>query len=159
VVLDSTLVDLDAIESDEPWMIYNLVLTQFGYVPALTAADPNPEAKMLELVRRRPGLGLEEWPDLRIRALQRVITNNVMIARGYQPGRVHCPLLFFSAALNEPTLPEKLENWGRFVDGPIEAVELNCNHRYMLLPEPVSVLGPALSDRLARLRVAATTIV
>src|SRR5262245_23508980 len=159
VIMDSTLVDLEAIESDEPWMVYNLVLTQFGYVPALTAADPDPEAKMLELVRRRPGLGLQEWSDQRLRALQRVIRNNVIVARGYQPGRVHCPLLFFSAALNEPTLPEKLENWGRFVDGPIEAVELNCNHRYMLLPEPVSVLGPALSERLSRVPVAAATIV
>ena len=63
VILDSTLTDLDAIESNEPWMIYNLVLAHFGYVPALTAADPAPEVRMLELVRRRPGLGLEDWPD------------------------------------------------------------------------------------------------
>jgi thioesterase domain-containing protein len=150
VILDSSLVDLDAIESNEPWMIYNLILAQFGYVPALTPADPDPEARMLELARERPGLGLDEWPDQRLRALQRVIKNNVAVARSHRPGRVHCPLLFFSASRNEPTLAEKLDNWGRFVDGPIEAVELDCHHRYMLLPELAARLGPALSERLAR---------
>ena len=40
VILDSNLTDLEAIAlSNEPWMIYNLVLAQFGYVPALTPAD------------------------------------------------------------------------------------------------------------------------
>jgi len=32
-----------------------MILAQSGYVPALTPADPGPEARMLELVRRRPG--------------------------------------------------------------------------------------------------------
>lgn len=157
VILDATLADVSGIESNEPWMVYNLVLAQFGYVPALTAADRDPEARMLELVRRRPGLGLDEWPDTRVAALQRVIKNNVAIARTHQPGRVHCPLLFISAALNEPTLGEKLDHWRRFVDGPIEAVEVDCHHRYMLLPEPVARIGPALSDALAHAAAAIKT--
>jgi len=150
-ILDSSLADLDTIAlSNEPWMIYNLVLAQFGYVPALTPAEPDPEARMLDLVRRRPGLGLDEWPEQRLRALQRVIKNNVAVGCAHQPGRVHCPLLFFSATRNPPGLAEKLESWGSFVDGPIEAVELDCDHRHMLLPEPIARLGPALSERLAR---------
>jgi len=155
VILDSSLVDLDVIEI-EPWAIYNLVLAQFGYVPALTPAEPAPEERMLELVRRRPGLGLDDWSDQRLRALQRVIKNNVAVARTHQPGRVHCPVLFFSATRNEPSLAEKLESWQSFVDGPIEAVELDCDHRHMLLPEPIARLGPALSDRLARAAAAIT---
>lgn len=151
VILDASLENVEAIESNEPWMIYNLVLAQFGYVPALTAADADVDARMLELVRRRPGLGLQEWPDKRLRALQRVIKNNVGVARTHQPGRVHSPMLFFSASRNPPALAEKLDAWRPYVDGPIEAVELDCDHRYMLLPGPVSRLGPALSDRLARL--------
>ena len=105
------------------------MLAQFGYVPAITPADPDPEARMLELVRRRPGLGLDEWPDQRVRALQRVIKNNVAVMVAHQPGRVHCPMLFFSAVRNPPALAEKLETWRSFVDGPIEAVELDCDHR------------------------------
>ncbi len=157
VILDSTLVNLDAIESNEPWQIYNLVLAQFGYLPALTEADQDPEARMLELVRRRPGLGLQEWPDQRLRALQRVIKNNVSVALVHQFGHLHCPLLFFSAVRNPPTLAEKLDHWGLFVDGPIESLELDCHHRYMLLPEPIVRLGPALTDRLAR-AAAATAV-
>jgi len=151
VILDAGLADLGAIALDnEPWMAYNLVLAQFGYVPALTAAEPDPEARMLELVRRQPGRGLAEWPDPRLQALQRVIKNNVVVARGQQPGRVHCPLLFFSATRNPPTLAEKLESWRQFVDGPIEAVELDCDHRYIWLPEPLARLGPAISESMAR---------
>src|SRR5216684_4126396 len=86
VILDSTLVDLDVIEI-EPWAIYNLVLAQFGYAPALA---------------------------------------------------------------------EKLESWRPFVDGPIEAVELDCDHRYMLLPEPIARIGPALSRRMACAAAAST---
>jgi thioesterase domain-containing protein len=151
VSLDATMADLDAMtEANEPWRVYNLVLAQFGYVPALTASDPEPEARMVEQVHRRPGLGLDEWPDRRLHALLRVIRNNVVLARGYRPGRVRCPLLFFSATRNPPGLAEKLENWRSFVDGPIEAVELDCHHRNILLPEPMERLGPALSERLAR---------
>jgi thioesterase domain-containing protein len=151
VIMDSRLGDPDTMAlSNEPWMIYNLILAQFGYVPALTPAEPAPEARMLELVRRRPGLGLDEWPDQRVLALQRVIKNNVAVARAHQPGRVHCPVLFFSATSNPPGLAQKLENWRSFVDGPIEAVELDCDHRYMLLPGPMARLGPALSDRMER---------
>ena len=157
VILDASLADREAIAlSNEPWMIYNLVLAQFGYVPALTPAEPDPEARMLELVRRRPGLGLDGWPEQRLLALQRVIKNNVAVARAQQPGRVHCPLLFFSASRNPPALAEKLEIWRQFVDGPIEAVELDCDHRYMLLPEPVARIGPALTSRLARATAAIT---
>jgi thioesterase domain-containing protein/peptidoglycan/xylan/chitin deacetylase (PgdA/CDA1 family) len=159
VILDANLADRDAVAlSNQPWMVYNLVLAQFGYVPALTPAEPDPEARMLELVRRRPGLGLDEWPDQRVRALQRVIKNNVAMAHAHQPGRVHCPLLFFSATRNPPALAEKLEIWRTFVDGPIEAVELDCDHRYMLLPEPIAQIGPALTGALARAAAAAAGV-
>jgi thioesterase domain-containing protein len=151
VILDSTLADLDAPPADEEsWMFYNLILAQFGYVPAVTAEDPEPEARMLELVRRRPGLGLDDWPDKRVHALQRVIKNNTVVVRTHQPGRVHCPMLFVSCTSNPPTLAEKLETWQSFVDGPIETVELDCDHRHMLLPEPVARIGPALTGQLAR---------
>jgi thioesterase domain-containing protein len=156
-ILDSDLSAIDAIPpSNEPWEIYNLVLAQFGYVPALSPADAEPEARMLELVRRKPGRGLDEWPEQRVRALQRVIRNNIAVACTHHPGRVTCPLLFFSATRNPPTLAEKLDSWGRFVDGPIEAVELDCDHRHMLLPEPVAQIGPALSERLARAAASTT---
>jgi thioesterase domain-containing protein len=155
VILDSDLSDIDAIQpSNVPWFIYNIVLAQFGYVPTLTPDDPDPEARMLELVRSRPGLGLSEWPEWRVRALQRVIRNNVVVACTHRPGRVHCRLLLFSATQNPPPLAQKVERWRSFVDGPIEAVELDCDHRQMLLPEPAARIGPALSAELARVSTA-----
>jgi thioesterase domain-containing protein len=160
VILDSDLSRIrDIPPSNEPWLVYNMVLAQFGHVPALTPDDPDPEARMLELARRRPGLGLDEWPVRRVRALQRVIQNNVAVACTHQPGRVHCPLLFFSATRNPPGLAEKVENWRSFVDGPIEAIELDCEHRHMLLPEIVARMGPALSARLARVSPAGAAVI
>jgi thioesterase domain-containing protein/peptidoglycan/xylan/chitin deacetylase (PgdA/CDA1 family) len=157
VILDSRLTDFESNAlRDEPWMTYNLVLTQFGYVPALTPADPVPEARMVELVRRRPGLGLDDWPEQRVRALQRVIKNNVSVACEYQPGRVHCPLLFCSSTQNPPGLAEKLDSWRSYVDGPIEAIEVDCDHRHMLLPEHAARIGPAVSGALARAAAAQT---
>jgi thioesterase domain-containing protein/peptidoglycan/xylan/chitin deacetylase (PgdA/CDA1 family) len=151
VILDSSLAEFEANALiDEPWVNYNLVLTQFGYVPALTPADADPETRMLELVRRRPGLGLDDWPEQRIRALQRVIKNNVAVTCNYQAGRVHCPLLLFSATQNPPTLAEKVASWRTYVDGPIETVELDCDHRHMLLAEPAALVGPALTEQLAQ---------
>jgi len=149
VVLDASMHNLDEIEVDPP-MVCNLILAQFGYVPAVAPGDPDPQARLLEAVRRQPGLGLDEWPDQRLRALRRVIVNNLTVARGYRPGRVHCPMLFFSATGQEPALAEKLESWASFVDGPIEAVELDCGHRQMLLPEPMKRLAPAISNRMAQ---------
>lgn len=155
VILDSSLASPEAIAlNNDAWMIYNLVLAQFGYVPALTPAEQAPEARMLELVRRRPGLGLDDWPDSRVRALQRVIKNNVNVAHHHRPGRVRCPLLLFSATRNPPGLAEKIESWRQFVDGPIEAIELDCDHRHLLLPEPIAKIGPALSGQLARVAAA-----
>jgi thioesterase domain-containing protein len=151
VILDSVMTGLDTVPVDnEVWFLYNLILAQFGYVPALTAADPEPEARMLELVRSRPGLGLDEWPDKRVNALLRVIKNNIAVAAGHKPGRLHCPMLFFSCTTMPPGLAEKLETWRSFVDGPIEAVELDCDHRHMLLPKPVARIGSAITGQLAR---------
>ena len=85
-----------------------------------------------------------------MRALQRVIKNNIAVMAAHQPGRVHCPMLFFSCVSNPPGLAEKLETWRSFVDGPIEAVELDIDHNHILLPEPAALIGLAISRQLAR---------
>ncbi len=146
--LDAGLDNLERVEV-EPWMVCNLILAQFGYVPAVAQDDADPQAKLLETVRRHPGLGLDDWTDQRLRALQRVIINNLAIACAYKAGRVRCPMLFFSATQQPPTLAKKLESWASYVDGPIEAVELDCGHRQMLLPEPLEKLAPAITSRMA----------
>jgi thioesterase domain-containing protein len=136
-------------EDDGAWLLYNFVLAEFGYEPALTADEPEPAARMLALVRGRPGLGLDEWPDRRVLALLRVIRNNVAVTRAHRPGRVHCPLLFFAAARTPPGLAGKLAGWRPFTAGPVDAVELDCKHQHMLLPEPASRIGASLTERMA----------
>ncbi|MGN6679447.1 MAG: hypothetical protein ACTHKL_16925, partial [Streptosporangiaceae bacterium] len=61
---------------------------------------------------------------------------------------------FFSCVSNPPGLAEKLATWRSFVDGPIEAVELDCDHNLILLPEPAARIGEAISKQLARVSAA-----
>lgn len=135
-------------DTDDRWFLYNFVLAEFGYRPILTAQDAEPEARTLELVRRRPGLGLDDWPDQRILALLRVIRNNVALARAYRPGRVDCPLLF-CAARNPPQLADKLAWWRPVVTGAIDVVEVDSLHNHLMLPEPAARIGAAITTLLA----------
>jgi thioesterase domain-containing protein len=139
----------------DAWLLYNFVLDEFGYDPALVADEPDPEAKLLELIRRRPGLGLDEWDEWRTRALLRVIRNNVAVTRGYRMDQVRGPVLFFSATRMPRPLEQKLADWQPFIRRPIEVIEVDCLHRYLLLPQPLSVIGPAVTERLARSAVPA----
>jgi thioesterase domain-containing protein len=136
-------------EDDGAWLLYNFILAEFGYEPALTADEPDPAGRLLALVRRRPGLGLDEWPDRRVLALLRVTRNNVAVTRAHRPGRVHGPMLFFSAARTPPGLAEKLARWRPFAAGPIDAVELDCRHQHLVLPGPASRIGASLTNRMA----------
>ncbi len=154
-IMDAAPVVAELSASDrDAWKLYNFVLAEFGYEPALVGEDPEPEERLLQLVRRRPGLGLDEWPVPRVHALLRVIRNTVAVARGYRLDQVRCPVLFFSARLGRP-LEEKLAEWQPLVEQPIEVIEVDCAHRHMLLPQPMSVIGAAVTERLARAAVPA----
>jgi thioesterase domain-containing protein len=126
------------------WELYNFVLTEFGYNQVLRAGDAEPEARVLATVRARRGAGMDDWPDRRILALLRVVRNNVAITRGHRPGRVRCPLLLVSASRDKPPLPEKIDWWRPYVGGPISAIEVDCRHSQLLLPESAAHVGRAL---------------
>lgn len=136
-------------DDDGAWLLYNFILAEFGYEPALTAGEPDPAARLLALVRGRRGLGLDEWPDRRVLALLRVTRNIVAVTRAHRPGRVRGPLLFFSAARTPPALADKLAGWRPFAAGPVDAAELDCRHQHLVLPEPASRIGAALTARMA----------
>jgi thioesterase domain-containing protein len=61
---------------------------------------------------------------------------------------LHCPVLLFAATGTEPSTAEKAGSWHAVTDGPVEVVELDCQHQHMLLPEPMAVIGAALARRL-----------
>ncbi len=141
-----TLTGADA----DAWMLYNFVLAEFGYEPSLTAEDADPEQRLLQLVQRRPGLGLEDWPVQRLQALLRVIRNTVTVARGYRPRQVAGPVLFCAAMRQGRPLADKLTDWQPLVARPLEVLEVDIAHRHMLLPAPIAAVGAAVSQRLTR---------
>ncbi len=155
------LASMDASPSFDPasfdveqdaWFYYNIVLDSFGYPALLRQGEPEPEASALAVIRRRPNQVLSAWSDDEIRRLLQVISNNVVIARAdvRQPGMLRCPVLLFAATgtEQEPGTAEKAESWRAVTHGPVEVVELDCKHQHMLLPEPMAVIGAALTSRL-----------
>ncbi|MGV9978458.1 thioesterase domain-containing protein [Micromonospora wenchangensis] len=156
------LASMDASPSFDPasfdaepdaWFYYNIVLDSFGYPALLRQGDPEPEASALALIRRRPNLVLSTWSDDEIRRLLQVIVNNVAIARAdvRPPGMLRCPVLLFAATgtEQEPSTAEKTESWRAVTHGPVEVIELDCKHQHMLLPEPMAIIGAALTRRLS----------
>ncbi|WP_033432064.1 alpha/beta fold hydrolase [Saccharothrix syringae] len=150
VIGDATpgLPDNISVADDNVWLLCDFVLREFGYQPVVEPDDPDPVGRMLEVVRGRPGLGLHEWPDRRVRALPRIIRNNIAVAQRHRPGRVRAPVLFLAATRTEDTTAAKLASWADHVAGPVDVVEVDCRHEHMLLPEPVARFGAAISARL-----------
>jgi thioesterase domain-containing protein len=139
-----------SVADDNLWLLCDFVLREFNYQPVIEPNDPDPVARMLALIRSRPGLGLHEWPDRRILALPRVIRNNIAVAQAHRPGRVRCPVLFFAATRSGESTDRKLASWDGHVDGPIDVVEVDCEHEHMLLPQPIARIGAAITAHLAR---------
>jgi len=146
------IVELTGTDEDA-WKLYNFVLAEFGYDPSLTGDEPDPEARLLQVVQRRPGLGLEDWPLTRLQALLRIIRNTVTVTRGYRPEQVSGPVLFCAAMRMGRPLADKLTDWQPYFQQPVEVIEVDCAHRHMLLPQPISVVGAAVTERLARVAV------
>ncbi|MFE2753926.1 alpha/beta fold hydrolase [Actinosynnema sp. NPDC059335] len=138
-----------SVADDNLWLLCDFVLREFGYQPVVEPDDPDPVTRMVEVVRGRPGLGLHEWPDRQLRALPRVIRNNIAIAQRHEPGRVRGPVLFLAATDSERTTEAKLASWEDHVTGPVDVVTVDCLHEHMLLPEPVARIGAGVAARLA----------
>jgi thioesterase domain-containing protein len=133
---------------ENAWRVCNFVLREFGYQPVIQPDEPEPEARLLALVRERPGLGFDEWPDRRVLALPRVIRNNLAISQAHRPGRVRCPMLFLAATRSKPPTAKKVESWRDHVDGPVDIVEVDCVHEHMLLSQPAQRIGAEITARL-----------
>lgn len=133
---------------DNLWLLCDFVLREFGYQPMVEPDDPDPVGRLVQVVRGRPGLGLSEWPDRRLRALPRVIRHTIAVAQRHRPGLVRCPVLFLSATRTRRSTEAKVASWDGHLDGPVEVVEVDCEHEHMLLPRPVAAIGAAVGARM-----------
>jgi zeaxanthin glucosyltransferase len=138
------------VDDDKLWMLCAFVLRRFGYQPVIEADDPDPMARMLAVIRGRPGLALHEWPDRRILALPRAIRNSIAVARDHSPGLVHGRVLFVASTQTTTTTATKLAAWDDHLDGTIDVVEVDCRHEHLLNPGPVAQIGAEIAARLGR---------
>jgi thioesterase domain-containing protein len=143
----------EAFEGDgdeNAWFYFNILLDSFGYPKLLQPGEPEPEARTLAVIRSRPTHILNGWSDEEILRLLHVVLNNVAIAQAHvpAPGMLSCPVLLLAAVGTPPTTAEKADAWHAVAHGPVEVVELDCQHQHMLLPEPMAAIGAALARRL-----------
>jgi thioesterase domain-containing protein/UDP:flavonoid glycosyltransferase YjiC (YdhE family) len=138
------------VDDDKLWMLCAFVLRRFGYQPVIEPDDPDPMARMLAVIRGRPGLALHEWPDRRILALPRAIRNSIAVAQDHRPGRVHGRVLFVASTQTTTTTTAKLASWGDHLGGTIDVVEVDCRHEHLLNPGPVARIGAEIAARLGR---------
>jgi thioesterase domain-containing protein len=124
----------------------------------LIKGDPRLEARLLEIVRRRPAGALSDWTDEQILTLLRVTRNNTALATQHQAGRLRCGLEFFCATLSQPDLRQTVDDWRPFLDGPIDVHEMDCHHQHMMQPATLAQVGAVLTSRLARSRSAAAAV-
>lgn len=139
-----------SVAEDNLWLLCDFVLREFGYQPVIEPDEPDPVTRMLELIRERPGLGLQEWPDRQLLALPNVIRNNIAMVQGHRPGRVRGPALFLAATKGEQSTESKLASWDDYLGGAVDVVTVDCKHEHMLLPEPIARIGAGISAHLAR---------
>jgi thioesterase domain-containing protein len=100
--------------------------------------------------------GVEQLPDeVPTRCLHEVFLHDLRLMTSYTPGRFRGDLLFFAAALSDPTDPYEAgrtspQAWRAYVDGEIRTHDVTVTHHRMTTPEALAQLGPVLADHLHR---------
>ncbi|MER5693024.1 amino acid adenylation domain-containing protein [Streptomyces mirabilis] len=123
--------------------------------PCPSAVGPVPEIDERAFVRLVFG-GAEQLPDeVPTRCLHEVFLHDLRLMTSYTPGRFRGDLLFFAAALSDPTDPYEAgrtspQAWRAYVDGEIRTHDVTVTHHRMTTPEALAQLAPVLADHLHR---------
>ncbi|MFI6763764.1 amino acid adenylation domain-containing protein [Micromonospora sp. NPDC050417] len=125
-------------------VLLDVVLSDFGYDPAILDGQSLEEPDVVEVIQRHPG-ALADWGPRRIAGLLRVALHNMRAARSYRPESFDGDLLFFTAMQSRPINLQTVDEWRPFVRGRISELQLDCRHEHMMRPEAVARIGPLLA--------------
>ncbi|MEO3849884.1 amino acid adenylation domain-containing protein [Streptomyces sp. B8F3] len=96
-----------------------------------------------------PNGGLAGLTDLDISLLVKVFAETRSLFADVLLGTFRGDMLLFTATADKPDDPATLSHvWREHVSGHIEVVPVDCTHGEMTQPGAMSVIGPAIADRL-----------
>ncbi|MEV4630259.1 amino acid adenylation domain-containing protein [Micromonospora sp. NPDC049523] len=125
-------------------VLLDVVLSDFGYDPAILDGQSLAEPDVVDVIRRHPG-ALADWNPDRIAGLLRVALRNMRAARAYRPESFDGDLLFFTAMQSRPVNLQTVDEWRPFVRGGITELQVDCRHEHMMRPDEVATIGPLLA--------------
>jgi nonribosomal peptide synthetase DhbF len=135
---------------EEKALIALLVLG--GYDPKNLGDKPLNLANALEILRR-DGSALASLDDETILNLKTVFVNSVRILSEYRPEPFTGNLLFFrSASMPEWSEPICPEAWQPYIRGRIEQHDIDCHHKDMCQPKPLTDIGLVLVQKLQEVK-------
>ncbi|NEA98684.1 non-ribosomal peptide synthetase [Streptomyces sp. SID13726] len=102
------------------------------------------DARFAELVRRVPDM-TASLDDAELSALVEVTAGNRRLMEEFAPSSYRGDLLFFTAAQDPDTHPERHHAWRPYVDGRVDNHDIPCVHGEMTRPGPLERIGPALN--------------
>ncbi|MEU5210162.1 amino acid adenylation domain-containing protein [Streptomyces sp. NPDC020742] len=131
-----------------------ILVASAGHDAPVAPAEPD-AGRMAEALQRKMGLPAHLTDGGSEASLLDVYRNNLALMREFRPGLFHGDLLFFAAAVADPTDPfdagrTSAQAWRGYVDGAIESHDVAATHHRMMRPQALAEIGPVLADRLAR---------
>ncbi|SIO85508.1 non-ribosomal peptide synthetase [Nocardiopsis sp. JB363] len=121
-----------------------------GYAEDTEDLPRAPRARDALEVFRRNGDPRGELSEQAVNAMLQAFEQQVSLLNRSRPPVFDGDVLFFTASLDRVPGVSLPERWLPFVDGRIDNHDVDCAHALMARPEPLSVIGPLVADRLAR---------
>ncbi|MFI6439351.1 amino acid adenylation domain-containing protein [Streptomyces sp. NPDC050759] len=106
--------------------------------------EPLTDTGFAELVRRVPDM-TASLDDAELAALVEVTAGNRRLMEEFVPTSYRGDLLFFTAAQDPDTHPDRHRAWQPYVDGRVDNHDLPCVHGEMTRPGPLERIGHVLN--------------
>ncbi|MBR8743501.1 non-ribosomal peptide synthetase [Nocardiopsis sp. MG754419] len=137
-------------DAEDDGEVLDALLGALGYAEdAAELTRPLRAGDALEVFQRR-GDPLGELSEEAVGAMLRAFDRQVSLLRQGPPPVFDGDVLFFTATLDSVPGVRLSESWRPFVGGRIDDHDVTCTHALMALPEPLSVIGPVVADRMVR---------
>ncbi|PEE41403.1 amino acid adenylation domain-containing protein [Bacillus pseudomycoides] len=131
--------------SEEEALIALLALG--GYDPDNMDGKPLDMANAIDILRR-DGSALASLEEETILNLKETYVNSVGLLGKYVPKQFHGNLVFFrSTIIPEWFDPISPDTWLSYIDGEIEQYDIDCRHKDLCQPGPLTEIGQVLASR------------
>ncbi|MBV8993101.1 MAG: alpha/beta fold hydrolase [Pseudonocardiales bacterium] len=99
-------------------------------------------------ILRDQGHAMANIDEYHLSAMAEILANNVRLSLDFTPSVFHGDLLVFTAMVERPEDMPSPDAWTPYVDGTIEAYQINGRHDRLMQPGPLAQIGPILASKL-----------